>query len=105
MWGGGTARVEPTPVRGHFQAITMPNLAIINIRLEGLPDGGDPVYLTSQFLRAYYPPCSPTILEYHHIRLNIDPSQTSQLRAHEKKMVAIKNKLQKYVSLQHPSLS
>jgi hypothetical protein len=98
MWTGGPARVESTPIRGRFRAISTPNLAIINIRLEGLPDGGDPAFLTSQFLRAYYPPRSPTVLEYFHVRFNIDPDKAASQRSHERKMSEIKNKLQKYMS-------
>jgi hypothetical protein len=79
--------------------------AVINLRLSGLTDAGDPAVITHSMLQAYFPDKFGERLMYRHGEINFDPEDVNAIAGHTTRMDAIAVELDRQVDIIKPLVS
>jgi hypothetical protein len=81
----GFATLGPLALRGRYPRMDSSSLAIVNIRLTGVPSLSDPAALVHQYLAIYFDE-NPEALFYHLHEFEITPEDPNTLESHQTKL-------------------
>jgi hypothetical protein len=99
MWSGDPAILACLNVRGRFRQVSTRTTAILNLRLSGLTNAGNPAVITYIMLQAYFPGELKKRLSYTLCEINFDPEDLDAIEKHSDQMDKVAAQLNRPVNV------